>query len=204
MKEFKDAIHKFALEWDESLHLPGLMYWKLNGVTNPQDFFIHLPKIFPYGMTLLFEDDEMSLTSRALYEEHPAVYRRMVACDTIHPVPESFHVAFSAEFARRLCQLLASQGKDAAFTHFKGYSEREIVFRFHDAFVGEFVLSHSVPETAVREFATALGCTVELAVHPTDLREQVMAMDRMLNPPWWRRMLRVFTRKDMADNVRPE
>jgi len=149
-------------------------------------------------MTLLFEDIKMSLTAKALYAEHPAIYMKNVACDTISPVPESFHVAFSPEFASRLCQLIVSQGFERTFYHFKGYSKSEVVFTFHDVFIGELALSNNLPEVAVREFATALRCNVELATYPIDHRAQIMAINRVINPPWWRRMLRMFKQNDDA------
>ena len=168
----KDALHKLATEWDKSLHLPGPTYWKLEGLTDPQAFFLHLPMVFPYGMTLLFEDIEMSLTAKSLYAEHPAIYTKKVACDTISPVPESFHVAFSPEFANGLCQLIVSQGFEGTFYHFKGYSQNEVVFTFHDVFMGELVLSNRLPKATVIKFASALGSTAELATYAIDHRHR--------------------------------
>jgi hypothetical protein len=157
-----------------------------------------LPKIFPYGLTLLLEDPEMGLTAKSLYADFPARFTKKVPCDTIYPVPESHHVEFTADFADQLCQLLASQGFEGTLYHFKGYSEHEIVFSFHDAFIGELVVSHSKPEAVIREFAASLNCSVELATYPVDMREQIVLMDRALNPPWWKRMLRLFKRQNNA------
>ena len=188
----KEALHTLVAEWDESLHISGPNYWKIEGVTDPRIFFQHLPKVFPHGMTLLFEGLEIGLSAKSLYEEYPAIYTKKVACDTISPTPDSFHVAFDSVFAELLCDLIDTQGLPAAFYHFKGYSEQEVVFTFHDAFEGELVLSSSLDERAVREFASGLDLPVENAVFVVNLRDQLAALDRALNPPWWRRAWKIF------------
>lgn len=139
-----------------------------------------------------------ALAPNSWYEEYPAVYKKKVACDTISPTPDSYHVAFSADFSDRLCQLIDAQGLDAAFDHFKGYSGGEVVFTFHDAFEGELVLSSNLGEAAVQEFATGLGRTAELAAFPVDVRQNLGAVDQALNPPWWRRALRIFEHKNRS------
>lgn len=143
-------------------------------------------------MTLLFEGLEIGASAKAFYEEFPALYRKNVACDGIDPVPDSYHVAFSPTATERLCQLIASQGMTAVFYHFKGYSEQEIVFTFHDAFEDQLVISINVPEAAVQEFARALGQVPTLTPFNINFREQMERMDRALNPPWWRRVLKYF------------
>jgi hypothetical protein len=190
----REAVHKLKIEWDESLHLPGSTYWKVEGVTNPRAFFSHIPKIFPHGMTLLIEGLEVGASAKSLYQEYPAVYTKRVACDTMSPTPASFHVEFSPNFSDCLCRLIESQGLAAAFYHFKGYSEDEVVFTFHDAFRGELVLSGGLSEVAVRDFADALGCPAERAVFRVDLRKQLIALDQAINPPWWLRAWRIFRR----------
>lgn len=192
----KKAVHKLVVQWDESLHIIGDAYWRLEGINDPGLFFRHLPTIFPLGMTLLFEGLDLGLTAKSLYGEYPANYIKKVACDTISPVPESHHVAFGMEFSNRLCQLIESQGLTAAFDHFKGYSEQEILFTFHDAFKGELVLSGSLTEASVREFAGGLRCNFERAVFAVDQREQLIRFDQFLNPPWWRRALRFLLQKN--------
>lgn len=186
----KQAVHKLVKEWDQRLQLQGDHYWKIDGITDPTAFFTHLPKIFPCGMTLLFEGLEISASAKALYEEFPALYQKNVACDGIDPAPDSYHVAFSPAFAERLCRLITSQGMAAAFYHFKGYSEQEIVFTFHDAFEDELVISTSVPEAGVHEFARALGRMTIPTPLSINSREQMERMDRALNRPWWRRVLK--------------
>lgn len=176
----------------------GDTYWKIDGVTSPRTFFSHLSKIFPHGNTLLIEGLDLSLTAKSLYSEHPARYTRKVACDTMSPVPDSFHVEFRSDFADRLCQLIDQQGLAAAFYHFKGYSDREVIFTFHDAFEGELVVSGTVAEPLVREFAHDLGCSAQ-QTPAVDLRAQLAAIDRAMNPPWWKRALRPFQRAKNAD-----
>ncbi len=194
----KEAVRKLVVEWDESLHIAGRTYWKLEGVTDPRTFFRHLPKIFPYGMTLLIEGLEIGLSAKSLYADYPAIYTKKVACDTMSPTPDSYHVEFSADFSDRLCQLIESQGLSAAFYHFKGYSQNEVIFTFHDAFEGELVLSSSLSEAMVRDFAGGLGRAAEHAVFPVDLREHLKQIDRAMNPPWWRRVLGILERKKDA------
>lgn len=145
-------------------------------------------------MTLLVEGLEMGLTARSLFEDFPAKYRRNVSCDTLIPIPESYHVAFSADFATRLCQVIKSQGLAAVFYHFKGYSTTDVIFTFHDAFESELVLSKNIPESKVLEFATALGVTAERSVFAFYGRKQLLALNQNLNPQWWRRVLSFFKR----------
>jgi hypothetical protein len=109
-----------------------------------------------------------------------------------------YHVEFTADFSDRLCLLIESQGLAAAFYHFKGYSESEVIFTFHDAFEGEFVVSRGVREESVREFANGLGRRVEVAAFQVDLREQLRKLDQAMNPPWWRRAVGVLKRKNNA------
>jgi hypothetical protein len=198
MSDFREQVHKLAAEWDTYLPRPGPTYWKIDGIKDPKAFFKHLPKIFPHGLTLFIEEIEASLTAKSLYADYPARYRRKVPCDVICPPPESYHVVFTADFADQLCQLLTSQGFEGTLYHLKGYSEQEIVFSFHEAFTGELVVSNSKPETVVREFAASLNCSVELARYPVDAHEQLVLMDRALNPPWWKRLLQRFKRDNCA------
>ena len=129
------------------------------------------------------------MSAKVLFEEYPAIYTREVACDGISPPLDCSHVAFTAKFSDFLCRLLDSQGKPNVFYHFKGYSETEVVFTFHDAFDGELAVSSAVSENAVREFGTALGCQPQLTRFPVDMYQQLVAIDRAMNPPWWKKLL---------------
>jgi len=160
----------------------------------PALFFANLPIIFPYGQSLLFEGLEIGLAARSLYEEFPAHYRRKVACDTLCPEPEAFHVSFEADFTARLCAIISSRGMDAAFYHFKGYSSTELIFSFHslsNSFDAEVVISETVDERSVIRFAEALGQRAEQAFFPEDHLKRMTDINAILNPPWWRRLLRM-------------
>jgi hypothetical protein len=195
----KKAFLQREADWEKGLRLPGNTYWKFErGVLPLRDFFQHLPKIFPYGGSLMIEGLEMGLSAKTLYEEHPADYVANVPCDTIHPVPASYHVAFSEEFARRLCLLVDSQGMAANFYHFHGYNNSEKIFTFHswrNNLEGELSLAGNLDETKVRSFASALNCTPELVPFPRDLRQELKNLNRALNPPWWRKLLRLVAPK---------
>ncbi len=186
----KQKIHQLVREWDEYLHLPGEAYWKLEGITSPPDFFRHLPTVFSYGSTLLFEGLEIGSSAKTLYSQHPAAYVEKVACDGIAPPPDSYHVEFSEAFAESLCTLIKNQGMTSAFYHFKGYSKSEVSFTFHDAFEAELVVSNAISENAIRRFGDALGCKPELAGFPVNLKQNLIAMDRAMNPPWWKKLMR--------------
>jgi hypothetical protein len=188
LSELKHGLQKLVTEWDESIHMEGKTYWKIDGIIDPKSFFLHLPKIFPLGRTLLFEGEEMGLTATSWYEQHPAIYMRKVACDQFSPIPAFYHVTFTDAFAEGLCQIIASQGLVRAFYHFKGYSEREILFTFHDAFEGALYVSNSVDKSSVDEFAASLGKSAQQEIFPNQL-EKLRAIDRSLNPPWWKRLL---------------
>jgi hypothetical protein len=188
----KRALNKLVTEWDELLQFAGDDCWTIEGITNPNAFFQHLPIIFPYGMTLFIEGCEIGLTAKSWYEEYPANYEGKVACDTLMPIPESFHVAFSEQFAEGLCQIITSQGLWRAFYHIKGYTEREILFSFHDAFDNAFTISSCVSEANVREFANKMGLIAQATKFPPDRLEKLRKMNRIFNPPWWKRVLRKF------------
>ena len=187
LSELKHGLHKLVEEWDSSLHMGGKTYWKIDGIINPKAFFQHLPKIFPIGMTLLIEGEEMGLTATSWYEQHAAPNIQKVACDQFSPIPEFYHVTFTADFAEGLCEIITSQGLARAFYHFKGYSEREILFTFHDAFEGPLLVSDSVNKASIDEFTTALGKNALQEIFPNQL-ENLRAINQILNPPWWKRL----------------
>ena len=196
----KKELHKLVTDWDDSLHIKDGAYWQVNGITDPQAFFQHLSKIIPFGTSLHIEGLEIGLTAKSWYEEHPAKYLGKVACDTLSTAPDYYHVAFSQEFANGLCEIIKSQGLARAFYHFKAYSPTEILCQFHDAFENEFVVSNNIDEKAVRRFAASLGLEVQLAAFPHDQLEYLQKLDRVFNPPWWRRILNSF-KKDKGISV---
>ncbi|PTY01973.1 hypothetical protein DB347_25210 [Opitutaceae bacterium EW11] len=186
----KLAVRRILREWDESLHLTGTSYWGVSGIGAPVEFFQNLPLIFPHGFSLLLEGIDVGRTAKSLYAEHPAKFARKVACDTLSPEPDSFHVEFSPLFAQRLSALIEQQGRESAFRHLKGYSPEEVLFTFHDAFEGELVVSSSVAEVAVSEFALASKASFSLKQFEFDPHTQLVALDKALNPPWWARLMR--------------
>ncbi len=131
----------------------------------------------------------MGLSAKSLYAEFPARYLGKVACDTLSPTTASYHVEFTEDFAETLCRHIASQGLDSMFYHFKGYSKEEVIFTFHDTFQGTLEVSGRLREDNVREFAGKLGLIAQADRLQIDLHKQLLAWDRLLNPPWWRRIL---------------
>lgn len=200
----KEAFRQRETQWDQYLRLQGNAYWKFErGVLPLRDFFQHLPKIFPHGRSIMFEGVKIGLSAKALYEEFPPSYKANVACDTIHPVPASYHVAFTEEFVRRLCQLVESQGMAATFYHFHGYTETEVIFKFHswtNDLEGELLLDGNLDAAHVRSFAGALNCTPELVPFSRDLRQELNNLNRALNPPWWRKLLHRFSRRQSHES----
>jgi len=189
----RKELQKLVSEWDEALHFQGDTYWKVRSGKEPERFFACLPAIFPYENSILFEGLDMGLTAKSLYGENPARYVCRVACDTLSPVPDSFHVAFTPELAEHLCQIIAHQGMETAFYHFKGYSKTELIFSFHtfrDAFESEVVVSRSIGEAEVQNFADALGETVELATFPSERLTELKKINAIVNPRWWERILK--------------
>ncbi len=198
-EDLRSGVHRLVSDWDRALHFQGARYWKIPSGNDPLRFFQALPIIFPYGQSLLFEGLEMGLSAKSLYEEFPAKYRRLVACDTISPQPEAFHVVFDPTFAEHLSGIIRSQGMESAFYHFKGYSSTELIFSFHsfsDAFDVELTISESVSETTVTRFAEALGQRAAIATFPEPLIEQLKKFDAIINPSRWRRLLNVFRQRN--------
>ncbi len=188
----KQQIRELARNWDKYLHLKGREHWRIDGVQDPRAFFAALPIIFPIGSTLMFEGLAIGDRARALFREKAALSARRVACDTLDPIPEAFHVIFDQDLAERLCAIMATTGVDSCCCHFKGYSENQIIFTFHGAFEESLVLSINLPEEAVRDFSERLGLQVVRDSFPTDPRVLLEQMDRSLNPTFWQRARRLI------------
>ncbi len=195
----KEAFAQREAKWDQEIGMTGSTYWKFERNVLPlRDFFRHLPKIFPPGGTIMFEGLEIGLSAKALYEEHPANYLANVSCDTIHPVPVSYHVAYTDELIRKLCLLVESQGMEAVFYHFKGYTKTEVIFSFHswrNNLEGSLSLAGNLEESRVTSFANALNCATELVPFPHDMHQKLRRINQALSPPWWKRLARLVSSK---------
>lgn len=186
----KQQIRELARNWDKYLHLDGREHWRIDGVRDPRAFFAALPIIFPIGSTLMFEGLDIGDRTRALFREKAALSARRVACDTLDPIPEVFHVNFDEDLAERLCEIMETDGVESCCRHFKGYSESQILFTFHGAFEESLVLSINFSEEAVCEFAKRLGLQAVRDSFPTEPRTLLEQMDRSLNPTFWQRARR--------------
>ena len=139
------------------------------------------------------------------YSTHRAGNPVDVIRDTIAPVPDIFHVAFSAEVSDQLRQFAERHAVAEMFDHLKAYRGDVLLFTFHDAFDGWLRISGRVPEALVAQFGQTLeaSCRREETKKrdPEQLRRILEAFEhpervkiRVARESWPQRIRRWFTR----------
>lgn len=141
----------------DGIDLDTPFHWALAGVKQPEAFFQHLPVLLPPDSILYFEGTSIGSEPAAFYSAHRAAQAVEVARDTIAPVPDVYHVRFSAEVTEQLRALAARHAVAEMCDHLKAYRGRSLLLYFHDAFDGTLRISEHLGEETVAPFARALG-----------------------------------------------
>lgn len=182
----------------DDIDLDTQFCWCIKGIAQAEPFIRNLPLLLPFDAILYFEGCSVSRDVAGLYEARPALNPVPVVRDTIFPAPQVFHVAFSQEIISRLADWAAERPSNELFDHIKAYRERSLLFTFHDAFSGVFLISEHVAETAVSEFCRSLNVSYQRELNESKRNPEVLRhfldllenahQSRMARLPWWKRI----------------
>jgi hypothetical protein len=202
-EKLKENLRTMAARRGDGIDLDTPFRWVVEGILQPEPFFRSLPTLLPSDAILYFEGASIARDVSEFYELHRASNAIAVARDSIHPVPEIYHVAMSQEVLAGLCDYAASKPKEQLFDHIKAYRGESLLFTFHDAFENYLLISEHVTEPAVKEFCNTLGGTFRREQNinkrdPEVLRKFLEALEnphkiRIAGEPWWRRLWRRWT-----------
>ena len=108
-------------------------------------FFESLSMLLPQDSILYFEGISIAPDVAQLFSAHRAQNAVEVARDTIFPVPDTYHVCFTATVIAGLIELMARHHQqEEMFDHVKAYRGDKLLLSFHDAFSGWFRISQHV------------------------------------------------------------
>lgn len=196
---FKEQLRAMAAGRGEGIDLASVDRWVISGLQEPIAFFQRLNLLMPENSILYFEGCTIHTDVVRFYEGNRASLPVSVVRDTIFPVPETFHVSMTPAVIEGMIELLGRHSRAECFDHVKGYSGETLLFTFHDAFDGgDLLVSDSISENAIREFATMAGRTYTREPNvnrrdPEVLHALLRAMENphllRINWPWWKKVL---------------
>jgi hypothetical protein len=202
-EQLKDSLRSMAAGRGDGIDLDTPFHWVIEGIEQPETFIRHLPSLLPADAILYFEGVSIARDVSEFYESHRARDAVAVARDTIFPVPDIYHVAFSPDMAARLGAFAAARPPQELFDHIKAYRGQSLLFTFHDAFAGTLLISEHIAEPVVADFSRSLGVSYQREQNttkrdPEQLRRFLSALEnphriRMAGEPWWRRLWRRWT-----------
>src|SRR2546422_1074758 len=118
-EQFKDGLRDIAASRGEGLDLDTPFHWVSEQVEQPIAFFEHLPALLPADAVLYFEGTSILPELASFYDRYHSPIIVPVARDTIWPVPDIYHVAFSGEVCARLREFSATHAVAEMFDHIK-------------------------------------------------------------------------------------
>ena len=201
-EQLKGNLREMIAGGDDGIELDGQFRWVVSGIKQPAPFFQGLSLLLAPDAILYFEGCSVARDVSAFYESNKARNAVAVIRDTIFPVSDCFHVTFSPEVVRRLCELAETRPLTELFDHVKGYRGKALLFTFHDAFDNDLLISEQVDEPAVAEFSNRLDASYRREPNfnkrGEGLRALLKAMEnpgkiRIAGEPWWRRLWRRWT-----------
>ena len=179
------------------LHLDTPHQWVIEGIKEPQCFFQHLSLLMGPESILYLEGVTIHPEASTFYSKHETSQRSAMACGTVFPIPDVYHLDFSPEVVIGILYLLARRPIGDLFNHISGYQPGHLTFAFHDAFESYLQISDRTPEPVVGAFCRALG--VSYSRKPTKLnsnpyREMLLVMEhpeklKLHRKPWWREVV---------------
>jgi hypothetical protein len=195
----KEQLRVMAAGRGDGIDLDSVDRWVVEGLKDPIEFFRHLGDLVPPDTILYFEGTSIISEAVQLYEKNRAANAVCVVRDTIFPVPESFHVSLCSDVIEGLVELLRHHPVEACFHHVKGYRQGKLLFTFHDAFDGSYLLiSDRIPEDTIGRFSSILGGVYRREPNvnkrdPEQLRRFLWALENpqelRMNWPWWKKAL---------------
>ena len=203
-EQLREGLRRMIAGDGAGLDLDSSDQWVIHAVREPCPFFRALPILLPPGAVLYMEGVLIAPYVAGFYERNAAANPVAVARDCISPIPDVFHVSFSAQVISSLCELADERPESDLFDHIKAYHDESLLFTYHDAFAGELRVSGRLPESAIREFCAAVGATY--TQEPTkqrdmeQLRRILCALEnpdgvRIAREPFWRRLWNFITRR---------
>ena len=182
------------------LRLDTPQHWAVQGIDEPQRFFQHLSLLMEPGSILYLEGVTIHPEAATFYSKHETARRIEVACGTVYPIPDIYHLDFSPEVVAGMLDLAARRRIPELFNHISGYRLGRLAFSFHDAFDGYLQISDRTPELTVDAFCRALA--VSYSRRPTKLnsnayRDMLYVIEHpdkltMRREPWWRELVEGF------------
>ena len=186
LAELKEQIDAALAGRLEGLEIDTPSHWGIAPVNDPVGFFNGLHAIMPEHSVLYFEGVHVCPEAQAFYAAHRAKNAVAVARDTIFPVPESFHLAYSTDVVAGVLKLLKTHEQFNLFNHIKGYASSALIFTLHDGFGNVLRISQRAPESAVKGFAALLAAECRACqTKPRDMR-QLELFRRMLDNDYQR------------------
>lgn len=195
----KEQLRAMAAGRGDGIDLDSIDRWVIVGLKDPISFFQQLNLLIPADSILYFEGCGIVPEVAQFYERNRASNPVCVICDTIFPIPETFHVAINPAVIAGLTDLLRQHPVEACFHHVKAYRDEKLLFAFHDAFDGpDFLVSDRIAEDCVRALASSLGGKYrrernENKRDPEQLRRFLRALENpqvfKLSRPWWKKLL---------------
>jgi hypothetical protein len=105
-EQLKDNLRSMAAGRGDGIDLDTPFRWVIEGIEQPEKFMRHLPSLLPADAILCFEGGSIARDVSEFYESHRVRNAVAVVRDTIFPVPDFYHVAFSPDVVTRLRSLL--------------------------------------------------------------------------------------------------
>lgn len=202
-EHLKDNLRGMVAGRGDGIDLDTPFRWVVEGIDQPDPFMRHLSSLLPADAILYFEGGSIARDISEFYESHRANNAVAIVRDTIFPVPDIYHVAFSPDVVARLGEFATARPPQELCDHIKAYRGESLLFTFHDAFAGNLLIAEHVTESVVAEFCQRLGVSYNREVNvnkrdPEQLRRFLELMEnpnkiRFAGESWWRRLWRQWT-----------
>ena len=202
-EELKEQLRAMVAGRGDGIDLDTPFHWVIEGLKQPTKFFEHLPQLLPFDSILYVEGTSIVPEVASFYSSHRSHHAVNVVRDTIAPVPDIYHFAFSPDVCAALRQFAERHLVAEMFDHIKAYRGESLLFTFHDAFSGWLRVSEHLPDDTVVPFCQALGVSRRREAtqrrDPEQLRRILWTLEnphkvRFAGESWWRRLWRQWFR----------
>lgn len=184
----------------KGLHLDTPQEWVIYGINDPPRLFQHLSLLIQPESILYLEGVTIHPEAATFYSKHETAHRVEVACGTLFPIPDVYHLDFSPKLIAGMLDLAARRPIGELFDHISGYRLGHLIFSFHDAFKSYLEVSDRIPEPIVDAFCQALGVSYSrrlTKLHCGRYRELLYVVEhpeklKTRPEPWWREFVDGF------------
>ena len=133
-------------------------YWEIDeGKVDAGKFFETLPKYFSAATTFFAEGTMMSDDVMECYASFSDEGKYLPGAQTILPISKKFRCKFSPLLMGKLATLAKKHSEPELLNHLFVYKGNEALLYWHDAFANVLLVSRSIPESSISEFASELG-----------------------------------------------